>query len=180
MNIKSDNYLKFFARSYILLLSGLSAISLFWWLETTALIPSGVPGVIHLQLAFSLSRFNDILQSWGSEAVNQYRHTMWIDYLYAIAYGVFLSGALFRIGLSFQLRKQIIKIFALIPILVTLLDWAENTFHLYLLNHEATRIPVLIVSIIAAFKWWLALQSVLLIVFGLFILLFKKRTKLSG
>ncbi len=180
MDIKSDYYLKFFARSYVLLLSGISAILLFWRLETSALIPPGVPGIIHLQLAFSLARFNEIIQAWGYEAVNQYRHTMWVDYLYAIAYGVFLSGALFRIGHSFQVRKQIIKMFALIPILVTLLDWAENTIHLFLLANGATRVPVLIVSIIAAFKWWLALQSVLLIVFGLFILLFKKRPEFSG
>jgi len=170
--------LAFVSKSAVLIISGILTSLLFYWLQNLSKVPAGGPGIINLQLAFSLHHFNEILQAWGPDAVRQFQHTMWIDYFYAVAYGIFLSGVLFSIGSRLQIRPKRLLFFAWLPLVASLLDWTENTIHLILLREGANDAGVLLASVIASVKWWLLIQSVLLIMIGLSVLLLKKKIKI--
>lgn len=48
---------------------------------------------LYLQLAFSRARFENILASWRPGGLDHFIGTLWINFLYAVAYAVLLASA---------------------------------------------------------------------------------------
>jgi hypothetical protein len=131
--------------------------------------PTGTPGVIALELAFSAETFSDIITQWGAEGVRAYQvSTLYIDYWFPVAYAVFLAGLIEVLTIKPRGTPSRLQLtcFAL-PFIAWLLDWAENTLHLILL-HDPSHISaplVLFASIAAALKWGLVVFSIVAILY---------------
>jgi len=117
--------------------------------------PTGLPGIIELQLAFSLQRFNDILQAWGPEITDTYRQTMWIDYIYAVMYGLTAASLIWLLGSKSGMKPQRVKLLACLPLIAAGFDWVENGLHLVILNSAPTAGLVWTASLAALVKWLL-------------------------
>jgi hypothetical protein len=126
--------------------------------------PTGTPGIVALELAFSAQAFGNIALQWGAEAVRAYRTaTLLVDYWFPLAYSLFLASLMAL--LSSQAGKARWSNWVALPFIAALLDWVENTAHLVLLR-DPTHLSgtlVLVASMAAALKWSLVAVSVVVI-----------------
>lgn len=125
--------------------------------------------IIEFQLTFSKETFIYNVNQWGEEAINNYVSMMWVDYIFPVIYSIFLASsiALLTTRLIGEPNRIHIILFSL-PLFAGLLDWVENTFHIYLLadfsnitNQSSTLI--FLSGIVALLKWSLVLFSLLVI-----------------
>ena len=123
--------------------------------------------VVRLQLAFSSEAFADVLQKWGPGGIERFRAMLWVDYLYAVAYSVFLSGLLAILTRRLAAAGVIGLSVVLAPLVAAASDWIENTFHLLMLADPArlSETAVVLASMFAAVKWGLVAASIALIVY---------------
>ena len=124
--------------------------------------------VVRLQLAFSSEAFADVLRKWGPGGIERFRAMLWIDYLYAASYSVFLSSLLAILTRRLAAAAGVIGLsVVLAPLVAAASDWIENTFHLLMLADPArlSETAVLLASMFAAVKWGLVAVSIALIVY---------------
>jgi hypothetical protein len=119
-------------------------------------LPDGAPGVVDLQLAFNKTEFSRIIDVWGLDAVDRYKDTMWLDYVFPPVYAIFFTSAL--AALTFDAERypgRIVRGLFVLPFAAALCDLLENTLHLIILRDPATLPAALIflASVVAAIKW---------------------------
>ncbi|GAB4504990.1 MAG: penicillin acylase family protein [Anaerolineales bacterium] len=141
---------------------------LLFWLLARGLgsLPPGAPSIFDLQLAFTVERFQFVMAQWGAAAMQAYVTSMWLDYLYPIAYTLALGGwlAVLTRRAGRAPSRPALVLFAA-PFLAALLDYVENSLHLLMLAvlHATPAALVFLASLAAAIKWILAGASVLFI-----------------
>jgi hypothetical protein len=130
-------------------------------------LPDGAPGVVDLQLAFSKSEFSRIIDLWGPAAVDQFKDTMWLDYVFPPVYAIFFASALAT--LTYDPERYpgwIVRGLFVLPFIAAICDWIENSLHLVIL-HDPASLPaalILLASVAAAIKWGLLGIAALVIV----------------
>lgn len=58
---------------------------------------TGGPGIVPFELAGSQDRADEILGEWGEKGQDAARESLWIDFGFSLAYGVFLTLALMAV-----------------------------------------------------------------------------------
>lgn len=140
---------------------------LFWFLARgLGNLPPNAPTIFDLQLAFTAEKFQSVLAAWGEQNVAAYVNSMWLDFLYPIAYALALSGwiAVLTRRADAPPSRPALAFFAA-PLLAALLDYLENSLHLLMLAvlHTAPPALVFLASLAAAVKWALAGIAILII-----------------
>ncbi|HMJ02577.1 MAG TPA: hypothetical protein VK506_06525, partial [Conexibacter sp.] len=100
---------------------------------------AGGHGIVDFELAFTSDRAGEILAAWGDEGRDAARLSLWLDYLYLVAYGLFLwlavkavrDGALRRGWVRFARPGGAI---ALLPLVTAAADAVEDAFLLLALG----------------------------------------------
>ncbi len=133
--------------------------------------PSGTPGVVALQLAFSAEAFQSILNQWSAAGMRAYwMSTLYVDSWFPIMYASLLASliALLTHKPGKAVSKSHLLLFAL-PFVAMLLDWVENGLHLILLRDSShlSAALILIASFAAAIKWGIIAFSMLAIFYFL-------------
>ncbi|MEM4724243.1 MAG: hypothetical protein QXP01_04465 [Candidatus Hadarchaeum sp.] len=133
--------------------------------------PSGTPGVVALQLAFSAEGFQSILNQWGAPVVQAYRaSTLYVDSWFPVVYALLFASliALLTHKPGKAVSKAYLLLFAL-PFVAILLDWVENGLHLILLRDPShlSATLILIASLAAAVKWGIIAFSILAVLYFL-------------
>ncbi len=150
------------------LVSGILAGFLFSLLAAgLATLPPNAPGILDLQLAFRAERLNAVLNAWGEAGVQQYVGSMWLDYLYPLAYSVSLAS--FLAWLAARPGFWQLVLFCL-PLLAGALDYVENTLHLLMFAWLLALPPALVftAALAASAKWLLiAVSLAALLLLGL-------------
>jgi hypothetical protein len=122
--------------------------------------PSGDTGLIDLQLAFTKGRAEKILSAWGSAGQNHFLKTIWIDFIYPVAYALLLSSLIILIHgkKRFFLNDSKINLLLSMPAFSALLDMIENVIEIvFVYNHDLISAKTFFVhSLIASLKWTLA------------------------
>ncbi|MDT7515675.1 hypothetical protein [Rhodoferax mekongensis] len=117
------------------------------------------PSVVALQLTFTPDAFARVLQAWGPEGVQRFRHHLPIDGLLLCSYGAagYLAVARTRF---FESLKSLLHIHGLALLLpaAAALDAAENLLHWVLTGADAGVTPAsaawyLAAGICASLKW---------------------------
>ncbi|MHC1605514.1 MAG: hypothetical protein ACXQTP_06065 [Candidatus Methanofastidiosia archaeon] len=161
------------AKTQIVLISGAITIIImfiiFPALDTVR--PPESPGPIEFQLVFSKEAFISVIDQWGVEGVQRYVNTLWIDYIFPVAYAIFLSS--FIALLTSKLYKKpgsFHIILFILPLIAGVLDWIENTLHLVLLadTSNLSESLIFLASMIASIKWGIAFFSILVIFYYIF------------
>ncbi len=130
-------------------------------------LPSGAPGVFAMQTCFSKARLLWILSKWGHGALRVYLGLMWVDFIYALAYGFFLASLL---GLLLKVEGKPARwkfVLLSLPLLASFLDWTENLLHILLLP-EIQRLPevvVFLMALLSSAKWCFALTAIAAVLF---------------
>lgn len=164
------------SRLPIILVSGLAMIGMFCIMHFSQL-PQVSKYIPELQLSFKVTRALKVLAIWGSDGIESYLRNIWMDFIYAATYGLFLAGVLAFLAL----RKGAVLtnthvLLCSLPILAIPFDYIENSLHIIMLS--AGWIPdanlLLLASIASATKWFLLALSVLAIIYLVFNGLFTK------
>jgi len=141
----------------ILLLSGVLAalcILAFAVLDAVAK-PATFTGPVSLQLAFSAGSFRSVLSQWGPAGIDYYRMTMWVDYIFPVAYGVFLSSGIALLSARVGHRGTVFPSLFVCPLVAGSLDLLENTLHLVILaDSRILQEPLVVLAALAATGKW--------------------------
>jgi len=141
--------------------------------------PQGCPDMISLELAFTKSAFNQILDKCGADGVRSHLIMIWVDYLFIIAYVGFLANLLGSLlkgrGIDYE---RALTFFSFI-IIAGVLDLIENTLLLIQLPNTENLNGVLIflVSSAASIKFILIGITIILILYYLVTMKSRLETK---
>ncbi|HYI79521.1 MAG TPA: hypothetical protein VEW67_01510 [Thermoleophilaceae bacterium] len=108
---------------------------------------TGGPGIVAFELAGSTDRATQIMAEWGQAGQDAARLSLWVDFLYLIAYGAFLSLAILAVRDAARLRgwdsyARFGAAIAVLPIVAALCDAVEDVGLLLVLDgHGASRAP---------------------------------------
>jgi hypothetical protein len=154
------------ARFIVVFISGLLMISMFALIYYTQL-PVVTLNTIKLQFAFDIPSAVKVIALWGTEGIESFLSHVWMDYIFSLAYAVFLAGstALLTLRRTNDLREVNFVFFGL-PVLAMLFNWIENGLHTLMLStgwipHLATLRGA---SLAAGCKWTLIIASLATII----------------
>lgn len=93
-------------------------------------------GVLQLQLSFDKNLGIEIINSWGETGTDHFNRWIFTDYIYALAYSIFLASLT-----AFLVTKQgkgsysISRYFVFLAFASGVLDSLENTMELFFINN---------------------------------------------
>lgn len=108
---------------------------------------AGDHGIVAFEVAWTSDRANEILVAWGTEGKDAARLSLWLDFLYLIAYGLFLwlairalrDAALNRGWTRFARPGGVISV---LPLIAAAADAVEDAFLLLVLGgHGGSAAP---------------------------------------
>lgn len=156
-------------KQYLIFSACFFVLTAFVMITTDSLVrPSGCPGIIPLELAFTKSAFGNIVAQCGAAGVRSHIILVWVDYIFIIAYTGFLTNLLGSLTREMD-RDRALAIFS-IPLLAGILDIIENTLILNQLSNTDTlsETVILAASTAALVKFLLLASAVVFILYYLF------------
>lgn len=114
--------------------------------------------ILSFQLAFTPVRAQQALALWSEAGLAAYRSTLWLDFLFPLGYGLFISGLLARTLIRRQDPPDQRNLWlAAFPWLAVACDYLENLLHAWMLSRgwPFDWLPLLTASTAAAIKWGL-------------------------
>lgn len=132
---------------------------------------TGGPGIIPFELTGGQERADEILAEWGEDGQDAARQSLWIDFGYLLAYGVFLTLALAAVrdmarGRGWRRLATIGAVAVYFGALSAAFDALENVCLLLTLDGAGAALPVL-ATIFAACKFVLIVAAIAYLLAGL-------------
>jgi hypothetical protein len=119
---------------------------------------AGHHGIVAFEVAFTSGKAHEILVAWGSKGHDAARLSLWLDYLYLIAYGLFLflavralGDALVRRGMDSLARPA--AAISVLALVCAAADAIEDAFLLLVLGGHASSIGPLLAGSFATLKF---------------------------
>ncbi len=130
--------------------------------------PPGCADLISLELVFTKSGLNSIINQCGEEGIRAHLIMIWVDYIFIVSYIWFLANLLGSLLRSIDYEKAL-RLFS-IPIIAGVLDIIENTIFLHQLQNidSLSGILIFIGSSAALIKFILLAITIVLILYYLF------------
>jgi len=132
---------------------------------------TGGPGMVPFELTGGRDRADEILAEWGEDGQNAARESLWIDFGFLLAYGIFLSLAL-AAGRDLARERGWRRLAAIGGVVVSFgalgaaFDALENICLLLTLDGAGAAFPLL-ATIFAACKFALLTAAIAYLVAGL-------------
>jgi hypothetical protein len=133
---------------------------------------AGGPGIVGFELAGSLARSRDIVESWGVPGVRAARLSLVLDYPYLISYGAFLAlaAAAIRDLTRRQGRRRLAaagRVIVFFPVVAAGCDAIENVGLLLALDGRGGAAAPALAAGFAGVKFVLTTLAILYILIGL-------------
>ncbi|HEX7292091.1 MAG TPA: hypothetical protein VF250_13275 [Conexibacter sp.] len=110
---------------------------------------AGGYGIVDFEVAFTSGKAQEIMDAWGAKGHDAAIASLWLDYLYLIAYALFLRLAIQAVGDGLRARGREAlaapaAALALLPLIGAACDAIEDAFLLLVLGgHSSSAGPVL-------------------------------------
>jgi hypothetical protein len=109
---------------------------------------AGGHGIVDFELAFTSGKAQEIIDAWGAKGHDAALASLWLDYLYLIAYALFLRLAIQAVGDGLLARGARLAApaaaIALLPLIGAACDAVEDAFLLLVLGgHLSSAGPAL-------------------------------------
>ena len=157
-----------------LLISGVATVALFLVLSALDLRmrDAGGPGIVGFEFAWDEQGASEILADWGEEGKDAARLSLWLDFLYLIAYatlGTLAVGGVRELARRRGLRRVASAGAAVIafPAAAASFDALEDVGLLIALDGAGGDTAPMLAAICASLKFALAAAAILYIVVGL-------------
>jgi hypothetical protein len=100
---------------------------------------AGGYGIVDFELAFTAEQAQEIVTAWGSEGHDAAQLSLWLDFLYLTAYGLFLWLAIRALGDALARRGRVrlaapAAVVSLLPLVGAASDVVEDVFLLLVLG----------------------------------------------
>jgi len=132
------------------------------------------PNVIKLQHSFSSRKFKEILLQWGNtfdKGIEMFKVTViLLDYIFPLIYASLLAfGYAFVRGIPQP--DELDRYIFIIPFVAALLDWTENSLHLYVLRNVHCRADIVAADFSQTMVYVASICALIKFVFALAVLL---------
>jgi hypothetical protein len=119
---------------------------------------AGSHGIVAFEVAFTSGKAHEILVAWGSDGRHAARLSLWFDFLYLIAYGLFLWLAVRALGDTLRARgwerlARPAPVVCVLPLIAAACDAVEDIFLLLQLGGRATSIGPPLAGAFASVKF---------------------------
>ncbi|HMB19839.1 MAG TPA: hypothetical protein VKQ10_02125 [Spirochaetota bacterium] len=128
-------------------------------------------GIVYLELAFTSFNFRGVLLSWGPDGIELFLSTIWLDFIFPVAYSLLLSSTA-----AFLLRQRTISenpplagfmyaaCFA--PFVAAAFDYVENLLHILIISNRLfSDMIIAMASAMAAVKFILLITVLVFFLF---------------
>ncbi|HZV74649.1 MAG TPA: hypothetical protein VFF79_13110 [Conexibacter sp.] len=133
---------------------------------------AGGHGIIAFEVAFTSAKAHEIMSAWGADGQHAARLSLWFDFLYLTAYGLFLwlairalRDALVRRGWERLVRPAMA--ISVLPLIGAACDACENVFLLLVLDGHVESAGPLLAGSFASVKFLCTGVAVLYLLAGL-------------
>jgi hypothetical protein len=133
---------------------------------------AGDAGIVDFEVAWTADRAQEILAAWGDEGRDAARLSLWLDYLYLVAYGLFLWLAV-RALRDAALRRgwgrfaRIAGGVAVLPLVGAACDAVEDAFLLIVLGGDSSDVAPALAAGFASVKFLCLGVAILCLLGGL-------------
>ena len=158
-------------------LSGLLALGLFLVLGVIdeRIKESGGPGVVSFELEFTTDNARETLNEWGASGQDDARLSLWLDYLFLVAYAAFFSLAIRALVDALGWRRW--SFLATFPIAAAVCDAIENAGLLMTIEQNGDQPWPLLAGIFATIKFLLLAPAQLFVLVGFVAWLTRRRRR---
>lgn len=123
----------------VVLIVGLAVLD--GWMTAT-----GGPGIVAFEVAGFEGESSRILVEWGAQGQDAARRSLWLDFLFLVAYGAFLTLAVFAVRAALSRRgwarvARVGRVVAVLPVAAAVFDAVENVGLLLVLGGHLGAIP---------------------------------------
>lgn len=142
---------------------------------------AGNHGIVAFEVAFTSGKAQEIIVAWGSKGHDAARLSLWIDFLYLIAYGLFLWLAVRALGDAFRDRgmdgwARPAAAISVLPLIGAGADAVEDVFLLLVLGGDASSIGPPLAGSFATLKFACLAVVVVYLLAGLVALALSRRS----
>ncbi len=112
-------------------------------------------GLLSLQLAFYREAGEAIVSRWGDKGVDNFKAWIFLDYIYAVAYSLFLASLLSFLALKNARRLKYENLIIGLSFSAGVLDCVENTIEVFFVDNPSGFPEVVFFahSVFALIKW---------------------------
>lgn len=141
---------------------------------------AGHHGIVAFEVAFTSGKAQEIVVAWGSKGHDAARLSLWIDFLYLIAYGLFLWLAVRALGDAFRDRgmdgwARPAAAISVLPLIGAGADALEDVFLLLVLGGHASSIGPPLAGGFATLKFLCLAIAIVYLLAGLVALALSRR-----
>jgi hypothetical protein len=133
---------------------------------------AGSYGIVDFELAFTAGKAHEIMRAWGSGGHDAAVASLWFDFFYLIAYGLFLWLAIRAVGDGLRARERMAlaasaAAISLLPLIGATSDAVEDVFLLLVLGGHLQSAGPALASSFATFKFACVAVAVVYLLIGL-------------
>ncbi|HEV7772638.1 MAG TPA: hypothetical protein VGO48_05015 [Conexibacter sp.] len=142
---------------------------------------AGSHGIVAFEVAFTSGKAQEIIIAWGSKGHDAAQLSLWIDFLYLIAYGLFLWLAVRALGDALRNRgmdgwARPAATISVLPLVIAGADAVEDIFLLLVLGGHASSIGPPLAGSFATLKFACLAVVVVYLLAGLVALALSRRS----
>lgn len=160
-------------------ITGLLALGLFLVLGAIdeQIKDTGGPGIVSFEVEFTSDNARDTLEQWGDAGRDDAKLSLWLDYLFLIAYGAFFSLAARALVEALGWRRW--SFMAWLPIVGAVADAIENANLLMTIGQDGDQPWPLLGGLFASIKFLFLTPSQLFVLVGFVVWLVRRRGRRS-
>ena len=134
-------------------ISGLAALALFVVLGVIdeRIKDSGGPGIVSFEVEFTSDNARETLAEWGEDGRSDAKLSLWIDYLFLIAYAAFFSLAVAAVCDALGWGRW--RFLATFPLIAAICDAAENANLLLAIGQDGDQPFPFLAGVFAVIKF---------------------------
>lgn len=134
---------------------------------------SGGPGIVPFEVEFTTDNARETLAEWGEQGRDDAKLSLWIDYLFLIAYAAFFSLAIRALVDALEWRRWAFLV--TFPIAGAACDAIENANLLLTIGQDGDQPWPLLAGTFASIKFLLLTPAQLFVLIGFFVWLARGR-----
>lgn len=142
---------------------------------------AGQHGIVAFEVAFTSGKAHEILVAWGAKGHDAAVASLWFDFLYLIAYGLFLWLAIRAVGDGLRARGRErlaapAAAISLLPLVAAACDAVEDVFLLLQLGGHATTVGPPLAGSFATVKFACIAVAIVYLLVGLIAMALGRRS----
>ena len=136
---------------------------------------SGGPGIVSFEVEFTSENARETLAQWGEDGRDSAKLSLWLDYLFLVAYAAFFSLAVVAVCEALDWRRW--TFLATFPLIAAVCDAVENANLLLTIGQDGAQPWPLLAGVFALVKFATLTPAQVFVLVGLVVWLVRRRRR---